>query len=155
MTSTAKTPEDYLSNLPDDRKVAMNKLRQVVLENIPEGFEERITYGHLGYVVPHSLYPNGYHCDPKLPLGLVSIASQKNFIAVYHMGIYASPDLLKWFTSEFPKHSKRKLDMGKSCIRFKKIDEIPYDLIGELMSKMTVQDWISAYEKALNQPRKK
>jgi uncharacterized protein YdhG (YjbR/CyaY superfamily) len=155
MTSTAKSPEEYFSALPEDRKAAMNELRRVIQKNIPEGFEEQMTYGMIGYVVPHSLFPAGYHCDPSLPLGLVSIASQKNFIAVYHMGIYSSPDLLKWFTDEFPKHSKRKLDMGKSCIRFKKIDEIPYDLIGELMTKMTVQDWISTYEKALNQQTKK
>jgi uncharacterized protein YdhG (YjbR/CyaY superfamily) len=155
MTSNAATVDQYLESIPAERKLAMNKLRQTILDSLPEGFQEQITYGMIGYVVPHSTYPNGYHCDPKLPLGFVSIASQKNFIAVYHMGIYASPNLLKWFTDEFLKHSKRKLDMGKSCIRFKKIEEIPYDLIGELMTKMTVQDWISAYEKALNQPRKK
>jgi uncharacterized protein YdhG (YjbR/CyaY superfamily) len=155
MTSNAKTVDQYLESIPDERKTAMNQLRQTILDNLPEGFHEQITYGMIGYVVPHSLFPAGYHCDPNLPLGFVSIASQKNFIAVYHMGIYASPDLLKWFISEFPKHSKRKLDMGKSCIRFKKIDEIPYKLIGELMTKMTVQDWISTYEKALNQTREK
>lgn len=155
MTSTAKTPEEYLESIPDERKPAMNQLRQTILDNLPDGFHEQITYGMIGYVVPHSIYPNGYHCDPKLPLGFVSIASQKNFIAIYHMGIYASPKLLKWFTDEFPNHSKRKLDMGKSCIRFKNINEIPYNLIGKLMSKMTVQEWISTYDLALNQQLKK
>ena len=155
MTSTAKTPEEYLESIPDERKSAMNQLRQTILDNLPEGFHEQITYGMIGYVVPHSIYPNGYHCDPKLPLPFVSIASQKNFIAIYHMGIYASPKLLKWFTDEFPNHSKRKLDMGKSCIRFKNIGEIPYDLIAKLMSKMTVQDWISIYDLALSQQQKK
>jgi Domain of unknown function (DU1801) len=155
MTSTAKTPEEYLKTSPEERKSAMIELRNTILKNIPEGFEEQMTYGMIGYVVPHSIFPAGYHCDPKLPLGFVAIASQKNFIAIYHMGIYSNPKLLEWFTNEFPKHSKRKLDMGKSCIRFKKIDEIPYKLIGELMTKMTVQDWISTYEKALNEQRKK
>ncbi len=155
MTSTAKTPEEYLETLPEDRKLAMNELRNTILKNIPEGFVEQMSYGMIGYVVPHSIFPAGYHCDPKLPLGFAAIASQKNFIAIYHMGIYSNPKILKWFTDEFPKHSKRKLDMGKSCIRFKKIDELPYKLIGELMTKITVQDYISTYVKALNQSRGK
>lgn len=108
-----------------------------------------MSYGMLGYVVPHSLYPDGYHCDPKLPLPFMNIASQKNFIAVYHMGVYADPKLLKWFTTEYAKHSKLKLDMGKSCIRFKKVDEIPFKLFAELASKMTPRDWIALYEKNL------
>lgn len=99
-----------------------------------------------GYVVPHEIYPAGYHCDPKLPLPFVAIASQKNFIAFYHMGIYAIPELQKWFTTEFPKHSTAKLDMGKSCIRFKKPEHIPYQLLGELIKKLPVKDWIKVYE---------
>ena len=114
--------------------------------NIPDGFEEGISYGMICYSVPHRLYPSGYHCDPKIPLPFVSIASQKNFIAVYHMGIYALPELLDWFVSEFPKHSKSKLDMGKSCIRFKKPGDIPFDLIAELMQKITVEEWVEVYE---------
>lgn len=137
MTSTAKTPKEYLENLPDDRKAAMTQLRDTIVKNLPKGFAEQMTYGMLGFVVPHSKYPAGYHCNPKLPLGFVSMASQKNFIALYHMGIYSMPHLLKWFTEEYPKHSKAKLDMGKSCIRFKKPDQIPFDLIGELMKKVT------------------
>lgn len=133
----------------------MSELRKVILKNLPKGFAETMSYGMVGYVVPHSLYPGGYHCDPKQPLPFLSIASQKNFIAVYHMGIYSDPKLLQWFTKEFAKQSTAKLDMGKSCIRFKKPEQIPFKLIGELAAKMTPQDWISTYEKVLNTPRKK
>ena len=122
MQSKATTPEQYLSELPEDRKEAMLKLRNAIKENLPQGFEEVISYGMLGYVVPHSIYPSGYHCDPKLPLPFINLASQKNFIALYHMGIYANKNLESWFVSEYPKHVKSKLDMGKSCIRFKKMD---------------------------------
>ncbi len=148
MTSKATTPEQYLKELPADRKEAVTLLRNTVLKNLPKGFKEVMGYGMLGYVVPHDIYPAGYHCDPKLPLPFANIASQKNFIAFYHMGIYANPGLLKWFTEEYPKHSKAKLDMGKSCIRFKKPEHIPYKLIGELVKKVSVKDWIAAYEKA-------
>lgn len=147
MQSKATTPDQYIAELPEDRKPAMEKLRSIFLENIPKGFEEQMGYGMLGFVVPFSLYPSGYHCDSKQPLPFAGMASQKNFIALYHMGIYANPELLDWFVSEYPKHSKQKLDMGKSCIRFKKMDQIPYKLIAELMTKITVEDWISAYEK--------
>lgn len=146
MQSDAKTVDEYFESLPNDRKDAMTRLRKVILDNIPPGFTEQMSYGMVGYVVPHSTYPAGYHCDPKLPLPFVNIASQKNFIALYHMGIYADPAILDWFTSEYPKHSSAKLDMGKSCIRFKKPDQIPFELIGELMRKISVEDWIKAYE---------
>ena len=148
MQSKATTPEQYLSELPEDRKEAMLKLRNAIKENLPQGFEEVISYGMLGYVVPHSIYPSGYHCDPKLPLPFINLASQKNFIALYHMGIYADKNLETWFVSEYPKHVKTKLDMGKSCIRFKKMDDIPFDFIGELAAKVSVEDWILNYEKA-------
>ena len=148
MQSKATTPEQYLSELPEDRKEAMLRLRNAIKENLPQGFEEVISYGMLGYVVPHSIYPSGYHCDPKLPLPFINLASQKNFIALYHMGIYANKNLESWFVSEYPKHVKTKLDMGKSCIRFKKMEDIPFDLIGELAAKVSVEDWISNYEKA-------
>jgi len=147
MTSKATTPEQYLKELPADRKEAVNKLRDTVLNNIPKGFKETMSYGMLGYVVPHSLYPDGYHCDPNLPLPFINIASQKNFIALYHMGLYSNPVLFKWFTTEYPRHSTAKLDMGKSCIRFKKPEHIPYKLIAELIKKVTVKEWIAAYEK--------
>ena len=149
MQSKATSPEHYLAELPDDRKATMQKLRKTIKDNLPKGFEEVMCYGMLGYVVPHSIYPNGYHCDPKLPLGFMNLASQKNFIALYHMGVYANKELYDWFVAEYPKHCKTKLDMGKSCIRFKKIDDIPYDLIAELSRKVTVEQWISNYEKVL------
>jgi uncharacterized protein YdhG (YjbR/CyaY superfamily) len=148
MTSKAATPDQYVAELPADRKEAMTELRKQISKNMPKGFREEMNYGMIGYVVPHALYPAGYHCDPKLPLPFMNVASQKNFIAVYHMGIYAKPDLLKWFQEEFPKHSTKKLDMGKSCIRFKKPEDIPFKLFGELAKKMTVKDWINCYESA-------
>ena len=149
MQSSARTPDEYYKSLPDDRKKAMTELRKQIVKNIPKGFQETMQYGMPGFVVPHSKYPSGYHCDPKQALPFIGIASQKNFIAVYHMGIYADPKLLKWFTSEFPKHSKRKPDMGKSCILFRNPAEIPSELIGQLASKMTPDDWIALYEKNL------
>ncbi len=149
MHSSATTPQQYMDSLPDDRKQAMNELRKTILKDLPKGFKEVMGYGMLGYVVPHSLYPDGYHCDPKLPLPFMGFASQKNFVAVYHMGVYADKTLLDWFTAEFAKQSKTKLFMGKSCIRFKKWDQMPFELIGKLASKMTPQDWIEVYEKRL------
>lgn len=149
MTSEATTPEEYISELPNDRVQVMEKLRTTIKENLPVGFEEMMNYGMIGYVVPHSIYPDGYHCSPELPLPFLSIASQKNFIGFYHMGIYANEKLLNWFVNEYPNHVKTKLDMGKSCIRFKKMDQIPYELIAELTRKMTVQEWIGIYESAV------
>ena len=146
MRSEAKTVEEYLAELPEERKMAMSELRTTVKTNLPEGFEEVMNYGMIGYVVPHQLYPPGYHCNPSLPLPFISIASQKQYIALYHMGIYANEELLNWFTQEYPKHCDTKLDMGKSCIRFKNIDAIPHKLIAELCSKIEVEDWISTYE---------
>ncbi len=148
MQSKALTPQEYLSNLPEDRKEVMQKLRNSIMKNIPQGFEEVMSYGMLGFVVPHSIYPDGYHCDPKLPLPFINLASQKNFIALYHMGIYANEQLYNWFVTEYPKHCKTKLDMGKSCIRFKKMDDIPFELISELAGKVSVTDWIKTYETA-------
>lgn len=149
MASTASTPAAYIAEQPADRQAALKKLRSVINKNLPKGFNEEITYGMLGWVVPHSTYPDGYHCKPEQPLPFLNVASQKNFIAVYHMGMYADKPTLDWFVKEYPKHVPSKLDMGKSCIRFKKIEQIPYDLIGELVSKFTVQDWIKLYEQAL------
>ncbi len=146
MQSTATTVSAYLEEIPEERKDALKKLRETILKNIPKGFVEQMTYGMIGYVVPHSIYPNGYHCTPELPLPFISFASQKNFIAIYHMGIYANPELLNWFVTEYPKHSTQKLDMGKSCIRFKKANQIPFELIAELAQKMSVQELITCYE---------
>ncbi len=145
MQSSASNVTEYLESLPSDRKEALTKLRNILITKLPEGFQECMAYGMIGYVVPHSIFPAGYHCDPKIPLPFLSIASQKNFVALYHMGIYSDPDLLNWFVGEYPKHVKTKLDMGKSCIRFKNMADIPYELIEELASKMTVQDWINRY----------
>ena len=150
MSSKAELPQDYIDALPEDRKAAIVKIQEALLTNLPEGFTEEMSYGMLGYVVPHSLYPKGYHCTPKLPLPFMGLASQKNFIALYYMG-FADKNLLEWFTAEYPKHCKGKLDIGKSCIRFKKIDDIPYALIGELATKMTVNQWITIYEEKYEQ----
>lgn len=146
MISKALTPDQYIEELPEDRVEAITKLRKVINDNLPKGFKEEMSYGMIGYVVPHEIYPSGYHCTPNLPLPFMSFASQKNSINFYHMGIYAEPEILNWFTAEYPKYSKAKLDMGKSCIRFKKPDQIPFELIGELVQKMTVTDWINCYE---------
>jgi uncharacterized protein YdhG (YjbR/CyaY superfamily) len=146
MRYEANSPDDYIRQLPEERQAVISKLRAVINQNIPEGYQETISYGMIGWVVPHSLFPDGYHCDPKLPLPFINIASQKNFVAVYHSGMYADPNLLDWFVSEYPKHSQRKLDMGKSCIRFKKMDDIPYGLIGELSTKLTVNQWINTHK---------
>ncbi|QDH80164.1 DUF1801 domain-containing protein [Echinicola soli] len=146
MKTIAQNPDDYLSKVPEDRRAALTKLRATIATNLPDGFEETMSYGMIGYVVPRSIYPSGYHCDPKLPLPYMSIANQKNFIALYHCGIYADDQIMRWFIEEFPKHSNYKLDMGKSCIRFKKPDFIPFELIGELVKKISVQDFIDLYE---------
>lgn len=147
MQYNANTVDEYINQLPEDRKIVLTKLRSIINKNLPKGFVEQINYNMPGYVVPHSKYPGGYHCSPELPLPFMNIASQKNFVALYHSGIYASPEIHDWFVSEYPKHCKRKLDMGKSCIRFKKMDDIPYELIGELVRKITVDQWIELYEK--------
>lgn len=148
MRIEANTVEEYINQLPEDRKMIMNRLRKTIKNNLPNGFEETMNYGMIGYVVPHSLYPKGYHCSPDLPLPFMNIASQKNFIGLYHMGIYSSAELLNWFKTAYSNQIKTKIDMGKSCIRFKKMDEIPYDLIGELSTKMNPQEWIEKYENA-------
>jgi hypothetical protein len=149
MTTEGKTVQDILMNVPSDRVEAFNKLHEVIVKNLPKGFEPGISYGMLGYVVPHSLYPSGYHCKPSEPLPFASIASQKNTINFYHMGMYADKKLYDWFVSEFPKHTSQKLDIGKSCVRFKKFDDMPYKLIGEMMKKMSMKEWVSLYESNL------
>lgn len=148
MQSNAATVDEYLDSLPEERKPVMKKLRAAIRKNIPKGFQEAMGYGLPGWVVPHKLYASGYHCDPKQPLPFMGIASQKNHIAVYHMGIYSSGPLMDWFQAEWPKHSAKKLDIGKSCIRFKNPQDIPVGLIGELASKMTPQEWIEIYERS-------
>lgn len=150
MQSKATTPQHYIDELPEDRKEPILKLRQQILDNLPKGIEETMGYGMLAYVIPHHIYPNGYHCNPKLPLPFMNLASQKNFIAVYSMALYAKKDLMDWFTTAYAKRCKYKLDMGKSCIRFKKMNDIPFDLIGELTTKISAKEWIEIYESTTN-----
>ena len=155
MQSKAKTVNEYLKEIPAERIEPMKKLRKTILDNLPKGFEEGMSYGMIGYFVPHSIYPKGYHCNPKLPLPFVNVASQKNFISFYHMGLYGSSKLLDWFLAEYPKHCKTKLDMGKCCVRFKKFDQIPFDLIGKLISKVSVEKYIETLEMNLLNAKKK
>lgn len=146
MRYEAETPEEYIRQLPEDRKAAIEKLRTTIKQNLPIGFEETMSYDMISYVIPHSLYSPGYHADPTQPVPFISIASQKNFIAFYHMAIFSDKDLLAWFQQEYPKYIKTKLDMGKSCIRFKNISTIPYDLIAELCRKITPEDFLKKYK---------
>jgi len=150
MQSSAANVAQYLEELPDDRRAAMKKLYAVIKKNIPKGFKDVMQYGMISFVVPHSVYPNGYHCKPTDALPFMSIASQKNFIAVYHMGVYSDPVINQWFTAAWDKAGAGKLDMGKSCIRFKKPDKIPFELMGELSGKITVEEWIKTYERILH-----
>jgi len=146
MKYEATSPEDYISQLPEDKQEPIKKLRHIINKNLSKGFEEGMNYNMIGFYVPHSVYPDGYHCDTSLPLPFMNLASQKNFIAVYHMGMYAKKEVYDWFVTEYPKHCKYKLDMGKSCVRFKKIDDIPFELIGELTAKMSSKEWIDLYD---------
>ncbi|MCG8698610.1 MAG: DUF1801 domain-containing protein [Bacteroidales bacterium] len=155
MQIKAASVDEYFENIPPERQEVMQKLREVIKENLPEGFAEEMSYGMPGYVIPHSIYPAGYHCKPEEPLPFISLASQKNFVALYHMGIYAVKSVMDWFVEEYPKHCKHKLDMGKSCIRFKKMDDIPYQLIGELTQKISSKQWIEFYEENMKRPSKK
>lgn len=145
----ANSIEEYLDALPEERKVVVERMISLFAAHLPEGFEQGLNYGMPSFYVPHSRYPGGYHCDPKLPLPFINIASQKNFVALYHMGIYATPELLEWWQTEYPKHSKYKLDMGKSCVRFKRLDDIPWGLLEELAQKITPESWIATYEASL------
>jgi len=143
------SPEEYLSALPEDKRASLELLRKVILDNLPEGFIETISYGMIGYVVPHSIYPGGYHTDPKQPLPFINIAYQKHHISLYHFGLYADKDLLDWFISKYSGYQGKKPDMGKSCIRFSKADDIPLELVGELLRKITPEKWIKIYEDSI------
>lgn len=147
MQSKATTIEDYIMEIPDERKESVTKLCKEIKKNLPKGFGEGMSYGMIGYYIPHSIYPAGYHCDPKQPVPFMNVASQKNYISVYHMALYGDSILTKWFIKEYEKLNIGKLDMGKCCIRFKKPDTIPHKLIGQLASKMTPDEWIAIYEK--------
>jgi uncharacterized protein YdhG (YjbR/CyaY superfamily) len=155
MKINVRTPEEYIAQIPPDRRKSFEMLRKTILDNLPEGFTETISYGMIGYVVPFSIYPGGYQSDPKQPLPFVNLASQKNYFALHHLGLYASKDLLDWFAGEYPKFSKTKPDMGKGCVRFKDPDKIPYELIGKLICKISVPEWIALYESNIRKkPRK-
>lgn len=149
MQVPGNNPEEYIENIPKERKEVFSALRDAILSNMPPELEERMSYGMIGYVIPKSVYPNGYHVNPELPLPFANLASQKNFIAFYHMGLYANEDVMNWFVEEYKNRCKYKLDMGKSCVRFKKMEDIPVDLIGELMTKISAQEWIDMYERAI------
>ncbi len=142
--------EAYLNQLSDERKNILLKLREMIKNKLPEGFVVTISNGMISYVVPHSIYPEGYHSNPKEPVPFISIASQKNHIALYHMGLLMFPDILNWFRENYPKHVNTKLDMGKSCVRFKNINNIPYNLIGELCSKISLENYIDKYVSVIN-----
>jgi hypothetical protein len=149
MTSTATSPDEYIASPPAERQAAMTQLRQVIMKNLPKGFIETMQYGMIGYAVPHSLYPAGYHCKPSEPLPFISIAAQKNFIALYHMGLYFDKELMAWFLGEYAAIHKLKPDMGKSCIRFRKENDIPFELIGRLALRLTPKQWIALYEQSV------
>ncbi len=154
MLSKATSVKDYVAELPEDRQKTIVQLQKVIKKNLPKGFEEVMNYGIIGYVVPHKLYPAGYHCDPTLPLPFMALASQKNSINFYHMGIYADATLYKWFTEAHAKASAKKLAIGKSCTRYKNAADIPFELIGELVSKISVKEWIELYEAAFRKNKK-
>jgi len=141
--------EEYLRSIAPERKEVFQRLHDTILANLDPEFDVVMSYGMIGYVLPHKVYPAGYHCDPKLPLPFVSIASQKSHMALYHMGMYANPELLDWFVQTYTAVTGKKPDMGKSCIRFKKPESIPIPLIGELIGKMSASEWIALYEEQL------
>ena len=140
----------FLNSVPEERRDKVNKLHKVIESSLPSGFDVHASNGMLNYVVSLSRYPKGYHATKGGPLPFISIASQKNHIALYHMGLYGSPELMQWFEETYTQHSSNKLDMGKSCIRFKHLEQIPFDLIGELCQKITVDEYIAQYEAILS-----
>lgn len=152
MTSTAATVEDYLGQVPEDRRQALETLRALILENKPPEVEEGMQYGHIGYFVPHSVYPPGYHCDPKQPLPYVGLASQKNHMALYLFCMYVGQDKVETFRQRFLAAGK-KLDMGASCVRFKKLEDLPLDVIADTIRELTLDDFLTQYESV--KPKKK
>ena len=149
MYSNASSVQQYLEELPADRQPVMKALFEAMKAAFPPGFEATVGYGMIGFTVPHRIYPAGYHCNPKDPLPFAGLASQKNHISFYHMGVYADPALLEWFQKAYAERVPGKLNMGKSCVRFSNPAKVPIDLLAELCSKMTVNDWIALYEKQL------
>ena len=145
MQRQAESPDEYLTLAPPGHQPALRTLRQTIVQHLPPGFVETMSYGMIGYVVPHSLFPPGYHCAPSLPLPFINVAWQKHFLALYYLGLYADPQLREWFRAEYARHATTRLDMGKSCIRFKKPDQIPYELIAELCQKISADEYIETY----------
>ncbi len=148
MKSSARSPAEYVAALPPGRREVIKRLRHLLRTSLPKGFKEVMSGGMLAYVVPHSIFPAGYHCDPRRPLPFINLAAQKQYVALYHLGLYDRA-LLAWLEREWPKHTEAKLDLGKCCLRFRRLDQIPYDLIGELAAKMTPQQWIAVYQRAI------
>ena len=146
MQIEGSSPEQYISEAPAEKREALQNLRKSILENLPKGFEEIMNYKMIGYVVPHSIFPEGYHCDPKLPLPFAHLANQKNYLALYHSGIYADAELRNWFIKSYKSMTGKKPDMGKSCVRFRNMQQIPYNLIGELMTRFSVEEWVALYQ---------
>jgi hypothetical protein len=154
MTSKAKTVKEYLVELPEERRTAIQAVRQVILKNLDKGYEEGMQYGMIGYYVPHKVYPPGYHCDPKQPLPFAGLGSQKNHMAVYLMCIYGSRQHEEWFRKEWAKTGK-KLDMGKSCIRFRKLEDLALEVIGEAVARVPAKKYVAYYESVIKGSRKR
>lgn len=146
MRSGAATPSAYLASLPPERRSVVKRLRATLRRHLPEGFEETMAYGMITWVVPHRLYPAGYHCDPRQALPFVSLASQEQYVALYHMGLQ-QPALLAWFKAAWPRHTAARLDLGKACLRLRDAADVPYALVAELAERMTPRDWIEAYQR--------
>lgn len=149
MQSQAITVDKYLAELPPDRRAAIAAVRKAILAALPAGYEEGMQYGMIGYYVPHSLYPAGYHCDPRQPAGFVCLASQKNYMSLYMMCVYGESELSRWFQAAWASTGK-KLDMGKSCIRFKRVEDLALHVIGEAISRVPVEACIAMHEAARN-----
>jgi hypothetical protein len=154
MQSQAATVDQYLAELPPDRRAIIAQVRDVIRKNIDPGFEEGMQYGMIGYYVPHRTYPVGYHCDPKQPLPFACLASQKNYCSLYAMSLYADGQDYERFMSEWQKTGK-KLDMGKSCIRFKAVEDLALDVIAAALRRITVPKWIAVYESSIMDARKR
>jgi len=154
MKSNARTVDEYIKALPEDRRSAISAVREVILDHLPKGYEERMTYGMIGYVVPHTIYPSGYHCDPKVPLLYANLGSQKNHMALYLMSVYGDKAIEQWFRKAWQAAGK-KLDMGKSCVRFKKIEDVPLEVIGQVIARVPVKNYIERVEKVLNETSSK
>lgn len=153
MPSKAKTVEEYLAELSPDRREAINAVRKVILDNLPAGFEETMQYGMISYVVPFKLFPAGYHCDPSQPLCFAGLASQKNHMSLYLMTVYGHKETKNWFVKAY-KATGKKLDMGKSCVRFKKHEDLPLEVIGQAIARVPVDKYIKAYQDARQEAEK-